>query len=84
MFKVHETHGVPLDTIIQVLEENNMIIDWIEFFEESLKCNWNIKTTVNKIQVSLLDLYGKEYSDEVIKRLKMYIHHVTMQNSKEK
>jgi len=49
-----------------------MVIDWIDFYERSLDCNWNIKTTINKIEMSLIDTKGKEYSDEVILRLKYY------------
>ena len=78
MFRVHETHGIPLEMILTFMEEHDMIIDWIDFFDESLKCNWNVKTTVNKIEVSLFDSHGKEYSNEVIKRLKYYIQRDTI------
>ena len=50
-----------------------MIIDWIDFYENGLISNWNIKTILLKIEMALLDTKGKEYSDEVIKRLKYYI-----------
>lgn len=50
-----------------------MLIDWIDFYEGGLQSNWNIKTILLKIEMSLLDTKGKEHSDEVIKRLKYYI-----------
>lgn len=73
VFKLYETRGVPLDVIVKFLDSKNMLIDWIDFYEKSLKCNWKIKSTISKIEVTLLDVMGKEHSDEVITRLKYYI-----------
>jgi len=50
-----------------------MVVDWIDFYERSLDCNWRIKTTINKVEMSLLDVKGKEHTDDVILRLKYYI-----------
>ena len=50
-----------------------MLIDWIDYYECSLQCNWNLKTTLNKIQTALLDTKGKDYSLDVMNRLKYYI-----------
>lgn len=73
MFKLVESRGVPLEIIVDYLDSQNMIVDWMDFYERSQKCNWNIKTTLNKIEVSLIDTHGKEYTEEVMKRLKYCI-----------
>ena len=73
IFKLFESRGIPLDVIVGYLDSQNMVVDWIDFYERSLDCNWKIKSTVSKIERVLLDIKGKEYSDEVILRLKYYI-----------
>ncbi len=50
-----------------------MVVDWLDFYESSVKSGWNIKTTLNKIEYALIDIKGKEYSTQVITRLKYYI-----------
>lgn len=60
-----------------------MIPDWQDFYNESLLCHWNPITTLSKIEVSLLDVYGKEYTDETMLRLKIYITSINSTNNKE-
>ncbi len=73
MFKVHETYGIPLELMIYQLNKHSYIIDWINFYEDSIKDGWNPRTTLSKIEVALIDSCGKVYSSEVITRLKYYI-----------
>ena len=68
-----DTKGVPLDIIIQILDDRGYIVDWIDFYESSIKGGWTVVTSLNKIEYSLCNVKGKEHSDEVIKRLKYYI-----------
>lgn len=70
---MHETRGVPIDTIIQEFDRLGYVIDWIDFYESSVKSGWNIKTTLKKIEYSLVDIKEKEYCDNVLQRLKLYI-----------
>jgi len=49
------------------------LIDWIDFYESSVKSGWNVKTTLKKIEYSLVDIKEKEYCENVLRRLKLYI-----------
>jgi len=73
MFRVCETYGIPLELIVEQLYKHSYIIDWIDFYEDSLSYGWNPRTTLSKIEVALFDTHGKLYSQEVIDRLKYYI-----------
>ena len=73
VFHLVETHGIPLEIILQKFEEHKLIIDWIDFYESSQKCGWLIKTVLNKIEVALVDFKGREYADAVMLRLKQHI-----------
>ncbi len=72
-FEMISSRGVQLDILVDELKRNNIVVDWIEFYNESQKHGWNIKTVLNKIEIVLIDVYDKEYSDEVLTRLKLYI-----------
>ncbi len=50
-----------------------MLIDWIDFYEGGINCNWNVKTILLKIEMAIIDTKGKDHSIEVMKRLKLYI-----------
>ena len=69
MFRVLVTYGVPLDNMISILHEHGYLIDWMDFIEQSIKEGWKLKSTLVKIEVSLIDTFGKDYSKEVINRI---------------
>jgi len=68
-----ETYGIPIEIILDRFEQEDLIIDWIDFYESSQKCGWLIKTVLNKIEVALIDIKGKDYTKAVLDRLKYYI-----------
>ena len=68
-----DTRGVPLETIVQEFEKNNCLVDWIDFYENSIQSGWNPQTTLDRIEYTLIDVKGKEYSNDVLLRLKIYI-----------
>lgn len=74
VFKIFSSlTGLPLDIILLQLDKNNMIVDWIDFYEESIKGGWKNKTTLNKIETVVGDYYGPEYKKELMKRLTFYL-----------
>ena len=50
-----------------------MIVDWINYYEESLKYGWSTKTSLNRIETAVGDYFGVQYKEEVMKRLQLYI-----------
>lgn len=49
-----------------------MVVDWIDFYEESVKEGWKPDRTITKIRDSIGDVFGPKYGDEVKKRLIYY------------
>jgi len=70
IFKLFETFGLPLDIIFDLCKRNNLVIDWIDFFEWSQKVGWSQKTLFNRIEHPLIDVYGTEYTTIILKRLR--------------
>lgn len=68
-----ESRGVQLEVMVDILYGQGHLIDWVQFYEDSVKACWNTQTTINKIKYTLDEVLGREYSDEVINRLKFYI-----------
>ena len=47
-----------------------IIPDWINFCQDAIKNQWSPKTIINRLDIPLLDVYGIEFHDVVIKRLR--------------
>lgn len=68
-FPVSSLFGLPLEEVVYRLSKENMVVDWIDFYEDAIKNGWHPERTINKIVVSVEETFGKEYSMEVRKRL---------------
>jgi len=69
---MHETHGMPLDILLDILKDYDMVVDWCGFLDSSIKVQWKVYNTIKKLEVLLTNMYGKGYSEQVIIRLKIY------------
>jgi len=49
-----------------------MVVDWLDFFDQSVKEGWNSQRTVNKIREAVSEVYGQEFGKETEKRLNFY------------
>jgi hypothetical protein len=56
--------------LIDFVDSNNLIIEWIDFIHSSMKHCWKLQSTFAKIENALVDIKGKKYSIEVMKKLK--------------
>lgn len=65
------TLGLPMDVLFKTLDDQGFIIDWIDFCNDALKDGWNLKTLLNKLDVSIFDSYGKDYRDNILEILKI-------------
>lgn len=64
-----DTHGFPLEILLEIAKENNMVVDWIDFWDEAIKAGWKEIKILNKLETCLTDAYSKEYKMNVIYRL---------------
>ena len=62
--------GIPLDILIDVLYQNKMLIDWIDYYDECVQQGQKQSNLLQKIENALVDVFGKKYKDEVIKRIR--------------
>lgn len=70
VFKFTESKGVPLDFILSTLSKEEYVVDWLDFIVQSVQHKWKLKGTLVKIENSMIDVYGREYSTPIINQLK--------------
>lgn len=73
IFKLFDSLGLPLDVIFDMLKERNCIPSWIHFYDDAIAQGWSHETILNRLTINVSDVYGKDFCDEVIKRLELYV-----------
>ena len=73
IFSFYDSLGLPLEDIILILKERNIVIDWISLYEDAISNGWLIPTFFEKITPILEDLFDKEYKNVVISSLIYYV-----------
>jgi hypothetical protein len=66
--------GIPLEYVVEILSKKNMIVDWLDFYENSVKEGWKPERTFERIRISITDVFGPEFGDESLRRLKKLYH----------
>jgi alanyl-tRNA synthetase len=74
VFRLYDETGLPLFMVFQVLHENNMIPDWISFYETAIAQGWAFKTIMARLDEALGDAYDKEMKEGILKRLNFYFY----------
>lgn len=69
VFKFMESKGLPLDFILSTLDKDEYSVDWLEFILTSIQHKWKLKGTLVKIENSLIDVYGRNFSTPIIEEL---------------
>ena len=73
VLKILESRGIPLEMALEYIDSQNGVVDWVEFIDTSLVIGWKLKSTINRIHTACVDVYGKEYAEQVVDRLKIYV-----------
>ena len=69
-FKMYDTNGMPMDILLTIMDEKNMVPSWTQFVIDALNAGWKEKTIIHRVSEATTDVFGPEYSDIVIKRIK--------------
>lgn len=69
VYRFFETHGLPLDVLLDRLRSRGIIPSWLSFYDEARKAGMKHERILSKLSESLGDVYGPSFRDVVIKRL---------------
>ncbi len=65
--------GIHLTTVLDHFHNNDLVPDWLDFFQNTIDSNWKVESTLEKISQSCFEVYGPEHRDVVINKLKNWI-----------
>lgn len=60
IFRIAETHGVPLDVILEQLHQENLCIDWRDYYLSALASGMTASKVLTQIEQACADVYGPE------------------------
>lgn len=69
VYRAFETHGLPLDLLLEQLNEKGLVPSWPDFYVEALSAGMKHERILSKLEPALLDVYGRDFKNEVIRRL---------------
>lgn len=50
-----------------------MIVDWFDFYRESIKHNWNPNRIFSLLSISIKEVYGKDFEEKCLETLKKIV-----------
>lgn len=71
LFKLYDTHGLPLAIMFDELIANGKQPSFLEFVNEGLTAGWKMKTIITRLEEGVIDCYGRKYWDVVASKLEM-------------
>lgn len=74
LFQLRATHGLPLDSALDMIQEARLAVDWVGFMTEARKNGWYDFQTLEAIENALKDAEWFNHDiPGIIKRLKVWI-----------
>lgn len=59
-----DTHGLPLEVVLDKLKEHGMMPDWLDFYESAVSAGWKPSGVAVKLTEAVGDVYGPEFRTE--------------------
>ena len=69
VWKTYETHGLPLNIILDLCIRKNWVPDWISLYKQMRYSGMQHSRILSKLVEAINDSFGKEFCDVVISRL---------------
>ena len=66
VYKLCETHGLPLDVILPIMAERNQVPNWINFFQQAQANGMKHSRIIAKLTGPIAEAYGEDFQTKVI------------------
>lgn len=70
VYRFYETEGLPLDVLLEHLQDHQMIPDWQAFVREAILAGMRFDRVVSWLDAAIVDSFGVETRNQVIPRLR--------------
>jgi hypothetical protein len=71
-FRFVDEKGIPLEIVVERLHGRGWMMDWLDFYRDSVKQGWPKDRTIGRLREAVGDVYGPEWADEWHRRM---LHH---------
>jgi hypothetical protein len=75
-FRFVDERGVPLTVLVEYLHDRGLMLDWLDFYRESVKQGWPPDRTVGRLRESVGEVYGPEWAEEWHRRMLLHIENM--------
>lgn len=69
VFKLYDTLGLPLEILFMEMKKNDLVPDWVDFYNCAIAQGWKKKTILSRLGTAIRASYGKEFELYVLKIL---------------
>ncbi len=69
VYRVFETHGLPLEVLLQGLQDKGVVPCWMSLYREASAAGVPHERILSKLDQAVSDSYGKDFRDNVIRSL---------------
>lgn len=72
-FDFVDTHGLPLDVVVEYIHDSGHMPSWDDFLTEAKAKGWNMKRAVLRLSVVVKNVYGEAFHKEWLKTTEWYV-----------
>lgn len=62
-FHLVNSVGLPLETVVGEFHQRGYMLDWVDFYIESLKCDWPPERTFERLRQVVGEEYGPKFRE---------------------
>jgi alanyl-tRNA synthetase len=69
VYRFYETHGLPLDVVLETLKSREAMPCWTAFYQEATAAGMKHKRILSKLEESISDIFGSSFCAHVLGKL---------------
>lgn len=71
VYRFYETHGVPLDVVLEELKSRGVVPCWVSMYREAVAAGMKHDRIISKMEAAIADSYGSAMKREAIEGLEI-------------
>ncbi len=73
IYRFVETHGLPLDVLLEVVHDRGAVPCWLSFMREAESAGMRRDRALSKLAEAVTDVHGSEFCENVMTRLGAFL-----------
>lgn len=72
-FDLVDTHGVPIDVVIEHIHDSGGMPAWCDFLDSAWASGWNVRRALLKLSIPVKAIYGQDWHKEWLLRAEAHL-----------